>query len=482
MSNMENQTDAQLVERAKQGEHPALSELFRRYWRATRGAAYAVLGDLNLAEDAASEALSAAMAGLKGLNEPEKFAPWLHTIVTRTAKQSKQARLKRQRIEQEKPNQHGTESPEANLEHKEWFLLLRKAVEQLSAKQREAVMLFYFEGYSVEQAAAFVDTPAGTLKRRLHDGRKSLRHVLEQINTGTRPVDAKRQGVIHKLEDLLHNRQDLKHAQTVIHEAMKLRPYPRDLIAKIFNQHVAQHYDTPAKRAELARGMQKIVDMAAKPSKRVLDSAHPIGHIVRSVKEALPDFESWQYDPDTAVQRMMHIFSGHSQGATQGLPPGIATGQPCAYLYPARSIFLRDGQGIWRSMVEMSQLKERPKEEVWKNAGLSDLLVLQWIQLELLELHAVEQRLRNLLQAVVPETAFGLEPYSSPRYRNGLRMQFEGSTLPAAVGGVLEPWPGLPNDSFAGMLVLCVEAWASAHSGQDIKLDNAKPLLDLMKK
>jgi len=47
---------------------------------------------------------------------------------------------------------------------------------------------------------------------------------------------------------------------------------------------------------------------------------------------------------------------------------------------------------------------------------------------------------------------------------------------------VLEPWPGLPNDSFAGMLVLCVEAWASAHSGQDIKLDNAKPLLDLMKK
>ena len=109
------------------------------------------------------------------------------------------------------------------------------------------------------------------------------------------------------------------------------------------------------------------------------------------------------------------------------------------------------------------------------------MLVLQWIQREPLELNAVEQRLRNLLKTVVPQTAFALEPYNSPRYRSGLRMQFEGSNLPAAVGGVLESWPELPEDSHAGMLVLCLEAWATAQSGQDIPLDDAKPFLDLMK-
>ena len=142
------------------------------------------------------------MTGLKGLKEPEKFAPWLHTIVVRTAKQSRQARLKRQRIEQKKSGQTATESPETDLEQKEWIELLRETVEQLPPKQREAIILFYFEGYSVEQAAAFVDAPAGTFKRRLHDGRKGLRHVVEQINAGKRPITPKRQEVIQQLEDL----------------------------------------------------------------------------------------------------------------------------------------------------------------------------------------------------------------------------------------------------------------------------------------
>lgn len=478
---MENQTDAQLVERARQGEHAALAELFRRYWRAARAAAYTVLADLNLAEDAASEALSVAMVGLKGLKEPEKFAAWLHTIVVRTAKQSKQARQKRQRIEQKKPGQNATESPETTLEQKEWIELLRETVEQLPPKQREAIMLFYFEGYSVEQAAAFVDAPGGTFKRRLHDGRKSLRHAVDQINTGTRPTASKRQEIIQKLEDLLHHKRDHKHVQEVIHQAMKLRPYPRDLMGKIFKQHVAKQYDTPAKREELARGMQKVVDVVAKPSSRAQDSTHPLGQIVKVIKQVAPDFEPWQSDPKLAVQRMMHVFSGHTRGLTQGLPPGIAKGEPCAYLYQTRSLFFKDHQGIWRSMMEMGQLQERPNEDIWKTAGLSDMLVLQWIQLNSLDLHAVEQRLRNLVHAVVPDATFGLEPYNSPRYRSGLRLQFEGSTLPAVIGGVLEPWPDLPEHSRAGMLVLCLEAWASAQSGQDIPLDDAKPFMDLMK-
>lgn len=479
---MNRQTDAELIELARQGEHEALAELFRRYWRAARAAACVVLRDLSLAEDAASEALIAAMAGLKGLKDPDKFAPWLHTIVVRTAKHAKQARIHKTRLEQEKPSPDAEQSPDSALEHREWVGLLREAVEQLPPKQREAVMLFYFEGYSVEQAATFVDTPTGTLKRRLHDGRKSLRRAIEQTNAGTIPVAAKRQEIIKQLEDLLHHHGDQEQLQQVIHQAMKLRPYPRDLMGRIFKQRVASHYDTPEKKAELQRGMQTVVDVAAKPSDRVLSETHPVGQVVRLIKKSLPTFEPWAYNPDMAVQRMMQVFCGHSRGATQGLPPGIADGRPCQYLYHARSLLLRDGQGIWRSMVEMSQMTEQPTKDAFKQAGLSDMLVLHWIQSNALDLQAVEKRLRDLLVTVVPKTTFALEPYSSPRYRSGLRMQFENSTLPAAVGGVLEPWPELPQERYAGMMVLCLEAWATAQSGQDIQLDHAKPFLDLMRK
>ena len=53
---MEQNAEQNLVQRAKQGEPAAISELFRLYWRAARAAAFGVTGDFALAEDAASEA------------------------------------------------------------------------------------------------------------------------------------------------------------------------------------------------------------------------------------------------------------------------------------------------------------------------------------------------------------------------------------------------------------------------------------------
>ncbi len=65
------------VERARRGERSAVAELYRQYWRAARAAAYGVSGDMELAEDAASEAFSAAMDGLESLRDPRRFGPWL---------------------------------------------------------------------------------------------------------------------------------------------------------------------------------------------------------------------------------------------------------------------------------------------------------------------------------------------------------------------------------------------------------------------
>ena len=53
---MKQNTEQDWVERAKKGEPAAIAELYRRYWRAARAAAYGVTADFALAEDAASEA------------------------------------------------------------------------------------------------------------------------------------------------------------------------------------------------------------------------------------------------------------------------------------------------------------------------------------------------------------------------------------------------------------------------------------------
>jgi RNA polymerase sigma-70 factor (ECF subfamily) len=56
---------------------------------------------------------------------------------------------------------------------------LRRAVERLSDRQREAVVLTFLRGFTHQQAAALLSIPLGTLKTRVRAGVTSLRDHLE---------------------------------------------------------------------------------------------------------------------------------------------------------------------------------------------------------------------------------------------------------------------------------------------------------------
>src|SRR4030042_95713 len=144
---MKENTEQDWVERAKQGESVAIAELYSRYWRAARATAYGVTGDLGLAEDATSEALYTALGHLQDLRDAQRFGPWLHTIVVRTASRLKTAQSKEKVAElQTLPDAQSIE-PCANLEQWELVVLIHEAVGNLSEILREAISLFYFEGY-----------------------------------------------------------------------------------------------------------------------------------------------------------------------------------------------------------------------------------------------------------------------------------------------------------------------------------------------
>ena len=75
----------QLVLRARSGDRQATAELYTRFWRAARTAAYAVVRDFATAEDVAADAFRDALAALTKLRDPARFAPWLRRIVRRKA-------------------------------------------------------------------------------------------------------------------------------------------------------------------------------------------------------------------------------------------------------------------------------------------------------------------------------------------------------------------------------------------------------------
>ncbi len=64
-------------------------------------------------------------------------------------------------------------------------MLIGAAVQSLPPLQREAVLLFEYEGFTLEEIAAIVDADIGTVKSRLHRARERLRHILAPLRNGS---------------------------------------------------------------------------------------------------------------------------------------------------------------------------------------------------------------------------------------------------------------------------------------------------------
>jgi RNA polymerase sigma-70 factor (ECF subfamily) len=180
---MESTEETQLVIKAQKGDRTAFAELVRRYRAAAYAAAYVHLRDHDEAEDVTQDALLTAYEKIASLAQPCKFGAWLCVIAARKAKRRRAQ--KRRRLEGLQTIGQGQA---VSSEYDIWEALetgeLRRAVRglvvELSRLHREAIELYYFQGYTIAEIAKFLDVPAGTVKRRLHDARERLKSVLSE--------------------------------------------------------------------------------------------------------------------------------------------------------------------------------------------------------------------------------------------------------------------------------------------------------------
>ncbi|MFN7918492.1 MAG: RNA polymerase sigma factor [Bryobacteraceae bacterium] len=63
--------------------------------------------------------------------------------------------------------------------------LVGRAVQSLPPLQREALVLFEYDGLSLEEIARTVEAEVGTVKARLHRARENLRRMLKGVRYGT---------------------------------------------------------------------------------------------------------------------------------------------------------------------------------------------------------------------------------------------------------------------------------------------------------
>ncbi|GAB2614012.1 DNA-directed RNA polymerase sigma-70 factor [Paractinoplanes abujensis] len=146
-----------------------------------RALAYLTCGDWQVAEDAAVTALSKLYLRWGKVDHPEAYA---RTIAVRAA--IDETRRPWWRREQS----HGDALPELPVDGEQHEiderLRIRQALSRLPVKLRAVLVLRYLEELSVQETAAALRCPEGTVKAYTSRGLEALREILDERKEGRR--------------------------------------------------------------------------------------------------------------------------------------------------------------------------------------------------------------------------------------------------------------------------------------------------------
>jgi len=167
----------------QQGSAGALEALVQRHHAPLLAHLARLTGDAHVAEDLAQETFVRLVRDAHAYRYPRPFRPWLYTIARNLARNHWQSAYYRHvavdtaAASVDKPA--GDPDPAAWLERLERRRGLQAAVQTLTFEQREVLSLRFGQELSVEETAAVVGVPAGTVKSRVFTALRRLRDHLE---------------------------------------------------------------------------------------------------------------------------------------------------------------------------------------------------------------------------------------------------------------------------------------------------------------
>ena len=132
-------------------------------------------GDSSLADDIAQETLMKAYLNCDNFRQDSKFSTWIYRIAYNTFISSR----RRERVTD--PISCASELAACERADKSFeYQHLYKALDDLSEKERTAILLFYMQGYDISEIAEITETSADTVKQHLSRGRRHLRALLTE--------------------------------------------------------------------------------------------------------------------------------------------------------------------------------------------------------------------------------------------------------------------------------------------------------------
>ena len=180
--------DADLVVQVARGDERALGLLYDRFGPVLYAVAFRVTGEKADAEEVVMEAFAQAWREASRFDATRgSAAAWLTMMARSRALDLVRSRARRTRITDTAGQDEagtapamgqGFRSPGSALEADERRTAVAVAMSSLSAPQRQALELAYYEGLSQSEIAEKLREPLGTIKTRMRLGMQKLREAL----------------------------------------------------------------------------------------------------------------------------------------------------------------------------------------------------------------------------------------------------------------------------------------------------------------
>ena len=185
--------EIRLVSDAKRGDADSFAALVDRYMGSAIHVAMGYVRNREDAVDLAQEAFLRVHRSFDRFRDGEPFAPWFFRILRNACLNFLEKRKLRRHVslsarrEEEAdwdlPDPH-TPTPARRVEIDEGQRQFWSALDQLTDKHREIIVLRHVEELEYAQIAVILDVPVGTVMSRLFHARRRLRGILEPYLEG----------------------------------------------------------------------------------------------------------------------------------------------------------------------------------------------------------------------------------------------------------------------------------------------------------
>lgn len=175
-------TERMLLQRMAAGDRAALATLYRSYHGRLGRFLSRLTRRADIIEEVINDCFWIAWQKAGDFRGDSRVSTWIMGIAYRCGlkalRQHGDEPVEDDQLEERMP----AEDPDEDRELRDW---LSKGLSRLSADQRVVVELVYGAGHKLEDVAAIMQCPVGTVKARLFHARVKLRNVLPALAEGS---------------------------------------------------------------------------------------------------------------------------------------------------------------------------------------------------------------------------------------------------------------------------------------------------------